>query len=105
MARGRRRGAQAVLGVMLAIGLVGVVPAAAAGTVPERHQRASWQHACEHLAGGTLSDQPALVCNHLGEPAWTPKQVDHLARFCVHALGGQPVFRSQYPLELVGCFF
>jgi len=104
MARWVRRGGRPLVAALLAVGLVAGVPTAAAGKMPEQQRRVTWQQACER-AGGELSDQPALVCTHLGEPQWPSRNVDRLSHFCSKALGGQPVYRSQFPVELVGCFF
>jgi hypothetical protein len=96
--------ARPVFVALFAVGLVAGLPAAAAARMPETHRASVWQRQCEH-AGGFLSDQAALVCEHLGEPQWDTRSVDRLSHFCTSALGGQPVYRSEFPVELVGCFF
>jgi hypothetical protein len=93
-----------LVAVLLAAGLLAAVPGASVGKVPADHLRPMWQHACAK-AGGLLSDQPALVCDHLGEPQWDLRTVGKLVRFCEHALGGRAEVRSQYPQELVACVF
>jgi hypothetical protein len=105
MTRRITRSPRLLLAAVLAAGLMGVVPTTALGRVPADRAQAVWQHVCERAAGGTLSDQPALVCDHFGEPQWSPARIELLTRFCTNALGGRPEVRSQYPQELVACFF
>jgi hypothetical protein len=88
---------------LLALALVGGAAAPTIAKMPEGHQRHAWQRACERAAG-TLSDQPALVCDHVSETPWDDTTVRKLVRYCERALGGDAVHRSQFPLELVACF-
>lgn len=72
---------------------------------PTESQRALYDQVCEHAAGGTLSDQDALVCTHSGFPQWKDAKLDLLERVCNRALGGTFVYRSEFPTEFAACFF
>jgi hypothetical protein len=73
--------------------------------VPTEHQRVVYQRICQGAADGTLSDQEALVCTHSGFPQWRDADLDLLERVCRQVLGGDFVYRSEFPTEFAACFF
>ena len=75
------------------------------GAVPTETQRGVYRHVCENAAGGTLSDQAALVCTHSGFPQWENADLRLLERVCDRVLGGEFVYRSEFPTEFAACFF
>ncbi|HSL77116.1 MAG TPA: hypothetical protein VK867_09235 [Candidatus Limnocylindrales bacterium] len=75
------------------------------GAVPTEMPRVVYERVCESAAGGTLSDQVALVCTHTGTPQWEDAKLRLLERVCEHALGGAFESRSQFPTEFAACFF
>jgi hypothetical protein len=95
------------IGAAIALAALGVAAQASVvqGAVPVETQRAVYQHVCESAAGGTLSDQVALVCTHTGTPQWEEAKLGLLERVCEHALGGTFEYRSQFPTEFAACFF
>jgi hypothetical protein len=98
-----RRGA---IGAVIALATLGLSQAAVVqGAVPLETQRVVYQHVCESAAGGTLSDQVALVCSHTGTPQWEDAKLALLERVCERALGGTFEYRSQFPTEFAACFF
>jgi hypothetical protein len=95
-----------VLMTLLAAALVGGAIAGSAQAAPKDPVRV-WERACSS-AGGEISPQPALVCVHHGSPIWSedhPGGLVKLQHVCEGALGGEFVYRSEYPTELAGCFF
>jgi hypothetical protein len=62
-----------------------------------------WQRICENGAKGSVfPDSAALVCAHFDTP-WAASSIALLQRVCDEVLGGIPVYRSEYPEELVLC--
>jgi hypothetical protein len=95
-----------VVALVLMAFVFGAIAEASAGAAgPTRHQARVWQRACEDVAHGAISPQPALVCTHDGFPMFAPAALGTLRDVCERRLGGSFVYRSQFPVELAACFF
>jgi hypothetical protein len=93
----------------LSVVTAALILGALAGTTAQASVRPAqrtqiWEKVCE-AAGGELSPQEALVCVHSGFPMFSSGDLSMLRRTCEHALGGDFVYRSEFPVELGACFF